>query len=97
MVATLQTFFDHGITMRLPLTIPGGINDEIEIPWKLCTFDERLCYRKGSRGFFTFFLWCAPPLGLRDSLLRTAAKSQNVEIASRGAFGGTSSDAFSLL
>ena len=71
--ATLQIFFDHGIAMRLALTIPGGANDEIEVLLMLCIFDERLWCRVGSRGFLFlvflfFFLWCAPPLGLRDSL-----------------------------
>ena len=65
--ATLRIFFDHGIGMRLPLTIPGGANDEIEILLMLCIFDEQLWCRVGSRGFHVLG-WCAPPLGLRDSL-----------------------------
>lgn len=67
MNATLQIFFDLGIAMRLPMTIPGRANDEIEVLLKSCIFDERLWCRVGSR-FFSLFGWCAPPLGLRDSL-----------------------------
>ena len=40
--ATLQIFFDYEIAMRLPLTIPGGANDEIEVLLMLYIFDKRL-------------------------------------------------------
>ena len=67
--ATLQIFFDHGIAMRLALTIPGGANDEIEVLLMLCIFDERLWCRVGSRGFlflvfFLFFFFGGVPLHL---------------------------------
>ena len=40
--ATLQILLDYEIAMRLPLTIPGGANDEIEVLLMLYIFDKRL-------------------------------------------------------